>query len=89
MMIFFFNSSGGKLSTNAVSDIVRKMVKEAGLKVQASGQSLRIAGATLAVKAGWEMAEICAVGGWRSDAVLLYMRDCAVAEKKGSTSMGF
>ena len=85
----FSTSTGSQLSTSAVSDVVRNMVRAAGMKVNASGHSLRIAGATLAVKAGWEMAEICAVGGWRSDAVLRYMRDCAVAEKGGSSSMGF
>lgn len=54
-----------------------------------SGHSLRIVGVTQAVKAGWEMVEICAVGGWRSNAVFLYLRDSVVAQKKGFQSMGF
>lgn len=85
-----FASGGGKpLTVSAISGIVKNMVRAAGLDVQVSGHSLRIAGATQAVKAGWEMAEICAVGGWRSNAVLLYLRDSAVAQKRGSQSMGF
>ena len=65
------------------------MVKEAGRTEKVSGHSLRIAGATLAVRAGLSMVEICAVGGWRSDVVLAYLRDMVVAEKKTSKALCF
>ena len=82
----FASDKGKTLTVSAISGIVKNMVKAAEMNVQVSGHSLRIAGATLAVKGGWEMADICAVGGWR---VLLCLRDSAVAQKQGSRSLGF
>ena len=85
----FTNSDGRHMSVTSISAVVKNMVAKAKIECRVSGHSLRIAGATLAVKAGWEMADICAVGGWRSNSVLVYLRDSAVAVKKGSTSLGF
>jgi integrase len=85
----FVSDNGKKMSVSSVSSMVKNMVKAAGLSVKVSGHSLRIGGATLAVKGGWSMSEICAVGGWKSDAVLRYLRDLGVAERGGSNSMGF
>ena len=86
---FFCGAKGRQLSVSGVSGVVKNMVKEVGRSEKVSGHSLRIAGATLAVKAGLSMAEICAVGGWRSDAVLAYLRDMVVAKKKASKALGF
>jgi integrase len=85
----FVSAKGTAMSCSAVSSVVKNMVKEAGINVKVSGQSLRIGGATEAVRGGWLMPEICAVGGWKSEAVLRYLRDVGVARNGGSRSMGF
>jgi site-specific recombinase XerD len=85
----FASSKGRHLSSSAVSSVVRNMATAAGRTEKVSGHSLRIAGATLAVRGGMSMPEICAIGGWKSEAVLRYLRDCAVAQRGGSALMGF
>jgi site-specific recombinase XerD len=87
--VLFANSNGGAISSSAVSSIVKNMCSAAGLADKVSGHSLRIAGATLGLKGGLTLPEICAVGGWKSEAVLRYLRDCAVAQNGGSSRMGF
>jgi Phage integrase family len=85
----FCSSTGKRMSCSSISSVVKHMCKEAGCEDKVSGHSLWIAGATLAVKGGLSIAEICAIGGWKSEAVLRYLRDSAVAEKGGSRLMGF
>jgi integrase len=85
----FVSSTGKQMSVSSISSVVKNMVKAAGLLDKVSGHSLRIAGATLAVKGGLSLPDICAIGGWKSEAVLRYLRDSAVAEKGGSSLMGF
>ena len=85
----FTGVRGQPMTSSGISSVVKNMCKVAGLEDKVSGHSLRIGGATLAVRGGLSMSEICAIGGWKSEAVLRYLRDCAVAERGGSALMGF
>ena len=85
----FRSIAGKQLSAQAVSSIVRKRAAQVGLEGRYTGHSLRIGGAVLALQGGMTMAEIRAVGGWKSDAVLRYLRAIEVALGGASEKMGF
>lgn len=77
------------ISSQAVSAIVKRAAAHAGLRGRFSGHSMRIGGATAALRAGLSLEHIRAVGDWTSDAVLRYLRASAVAEIGASKRMGF
>jgi integrase len=76
------------VSGQAVSKIVKRAAEHAGLKGRYSGHSLRIGGATAALKGGMTMEQIRSVGEWESKAVLLYLRSVAAANNSASIKMG-
>jgi hypothetical protein len=71
-----------------VNTLVKKVAVVAQLKGRYTGHSLRIGGATAALKGGLSIDQIRSIGDWTSDAVLFYLRANAVAEIKGSRRMG-
>jgi len=77
------------VSGQAVSAIVKRIIKNAGIQGRYTGHSLRIGGACAALAGGMTLEQIRAVGDWTSDAVLLYLRAIAVAEIGASSKMGF
>lgn len=78
----FFASTGG------ISSIIKRMTEEAGIVGKFSGHSLRIGGATAAMKGGMSLAMIRAIGGWESQAVLVYLRAIGAAKAGASRQMG-
>ncbi len=79
---------GSQLSGQAVSAIVKRVAKNAGLVGRYSGHSLRIGGATAALQGGMTMEQIRSIGDWESKAILFYLRSIAAANNKASTKMG-
>lgn len=84
----FYGAHGGKLTAAAVGQLVKKVAELASLTGRFTGHSLRIGGATAALKGGLSIDQIRSVGDWKSDAVLLYLRSVAVAELGASKCMG-
>ena len=85
----FLGDKGGTLSTAAISSVVKRMAEWAGAYPEwYSGHSLRIGGATTAALGGLSTAQICAIGDWRSDAFLLYLRSIGAARAAASRKMG-
>lgn len=70
----FVNHKGGPLTTPAVGSIVKRAAALAGLEGMFSAHSMRIGGASMALASGASLAQIQAIGGWSSDAVLRYLR---------------
>lgn len=77
------------LSTNAISQIVKKMALEAGFQGRFSSHSLRIGGATAAMMGGMSLEQIMSIGNWKSAAVNMYLRALGSAKAGASKKMGF
>jgi integrase len=86
--LLFTSRTGSKLSTAAVSAIVKRIAANAKLEGKFSGHSLRIGGATAALQGGMTMEQIRAIGEWHSKAVLFYLRSIAAARTGASKKMG-
>lgn len=76
------------MSSATVSSVVIFVAAKVGLVGRYTGHSLRIGGATAAMKGGMTMAMIRAIGGWESKAVLLYLRSVGTAKAGASSLMG-
>lgn len=74
------------MSPSSVSTVVKEVAKFADLTGRYSSHSLRIGGATAAMQGGATLEQIKAVGDWKSDAVLLYLRAIGAA-KAGMTAL--
>ena len=64
------------------------MAAHAKLKGRYGAHSIRIGRATLALKAGLSLEQICSIDDWKSDAVHLYLRPLAVVKLEVSSLMG-
>jgi integrase len=84
----FPRENGASINSGDVNTLVKKVAVVAQLKGRYTGHSLRIGGATAALKGGLSIDQIRSIGDWTSDAVLFYLRANAVAEIKGSRRMG-
>jgi hypothetical protein len=87
---------GTRISAEDVSDMVKLVALHSKLDIPVSGHSLRITGATLLALSGMPFDRIQAIGRWKSDTHLTYIRDLSVNRgsvndwKKGiSAAMGF
>ena len=90
--VFFSGTSLGerrRISRSSVSTVVRKMAEKGGFSGKFSGHSLRIGGASAAVAGGMSMAQVKAIGAWKSDAVDGYLRSIEAAAQGASKKMGF
>lgn len=87
--LFFNIKNGQRMTTASISSVVRLVASHAGLKGRYTGHSLRIGGATAAVRAGMAMAMIRSIGDWESKAVLFYLRAVGAAQAAATTRMGF
>ncbi|CAG8458572.1 30971_t:CDS:2, partial [Gigaspora margarita] len=85
----FENAYRKHMTTGTVTSIVKKMACHAGLDGRYSGHSLRIGGATGAMKAGLTLPQIMSIGGWLSQSVALYLRSFSTVLQNTSTKMGF
>lgn len=81
-------NTGGKWSTAGITSALKEMAKVARIEGKFSGHSLRIGGATAAMKGGMSLALIMAIGGWESPAVMTYLRAVGAAQAKASRKMG-
>ncbi len=86
--LLFESAKGAPLSPSAVSSICKRMVKAAGRSDIVSSHSLRIGGATAALRGGLSKEQIMAVGGWTSHAVERYLRAAEVVQLGTSVRMG-
>jgi integrase len=86
--LLFRSSTGGKLSSGAISSICQRMVKACGRKEVVSSHSLRIGGATAAVEGGLMREKVMTIGGWTSDAINCYLQARELPEKAVSHHMG-
>ena len=78
------------IDSATVTSIVRHVAEGFGLDASKySGHSLRIGGATLAMKARATMEQIRSIGGWSSDAIYRYLRQLDSVSAGLSNSMGF
>lgn len=85
----FVNIRGNRMTTGTVNSIVKKMALHAGLEGRYSGHSIRIGGATGAMKAGLTLPQIMSIGGWLSQSVALYLRSFSTVLQNTSIRMGF
>jgi integrase len=85
----FLSVRGKQLSAAAVSSIVKKAARHAGLDGRYTGHSLRIGGVTAAVTGGLTMAQLRGIGDWESNAVRYYLRALSAATTRASSKMGF
>ncbi|KAL0488065.1 hypothetical protein AKO1_013904 [Acrasis kona] len=84
----FVKEDGSHMLTKDVTNIIKEMIWNAGLAVQCSAHSLRSGGATEAAKAGVPISVIMAIGRWKTDCVLRYIRAICGAAQNLSASMG-
>lgn len=85
----FLGVNGRAMSTSAISSVVQRMAQRVGAEGRFTGYSLRIGGATAAVRGGMTTAQIRSVGDWESKAILFYMRAVGAAGAGMSARMGF
>ena len=85
----FLAKNGNRMSPGAISSVVKRIAKHQQLDGRFSGHSLRIGGATAAMEAGLSLEQIQAIGGWKSQAVHLYLRLVGTAQLGTSQKMGF
>lgn len=72
---FFCSEDGKQLSVKFANDLVKELARVAGRRREEfGGHSLRIGGATAMYASGAIPADIRLVGGWRSDAIMRYLR---------------
>jgi len=83
----FVGAAGKRLTSSAVTSIVRRMAEAHGLDPgSVSGHSLRIGGASAAADGGLSMTQIMAAGGWKSGAVQRYLSPVKKKENAKSVS---
>lgn len=80
--------SSKSVSSGAVNSLVKEVARLANLSGRYTGHSLRIGGATAALRGGLSVDQIRSIGDWRSDAILFYLRSIATAELGASQLMG-
>ncbi|CAG8667568.1 3709_t:CDS:1, partial [Ambispora leptoticha] len=85
----FLSKSRKKMSVLAISAVVKRFAEHAKMKGRFTAHSLRIGGATAAMKGGLSMEQIQTIGGWVSDAARLYMRAIGTVNLGASIAMGF
>jgi site-specific recombinase XerD len=78
-----------QLTSRDISLLLQKMVDLAGCSEVVTSHSLRIGGATAALKGGLTKEQIMALGGWSSGAVERYLRDHELLQLAPSRCMGF
>ena len=83
--LLFVSPLGKPISGSAVSSLVALLAKEAGIDGSFTGHSLRIGGASAALAGGFSADEVKAIGAWKSDAVVRYLRplQAKISEKLG------
>jgi integrase len=60
------------VSVSAISSVVKRMAAKAGIVGKFSSHSLRIGGASAAIKGGMSMEQVKAIGGWISEYINLW-----------------
>lgn len=74
--VFLFPALNGRpLTSQALSQVVRRRLHQAAIQGEFSSHSLRIGGAVLACEQGMTELEIRGLGGWKSNAIFQYVRD--------------
>ena len=87
--LVFTTDKGKNLYNAALSDIVRNAARVAGVDTKRiSSHSLRIGGATEAMIGGMTKEQIMTMGGWKSDAFMLYLRGVEPVSLGASRLMG-
>lgn len=72
----FVSKYGKRLTANSISKILnQRLISELKFKGKFSSHSLRVGGACLAAECSKSEAVIKAIGGWKSNAFLRYIRD--------------
>ncbi len=79
---------GAWVGRDHVNRLAKRIAVNFGLQGLYTGYSFRIAGATWGAAGGMSIAEIQAVGGWKSEAVLRYLRGAAAAVSGASARIG-
>jgi hypothetical protein len=85
----WLRSGGGAVGPGYLNKLAKKITAGSDAPGVFSGHSFRIGGASAAVAGGMDVGLVAATGGWRSEAVLLYLRSVAAAAAGMSTAMGF
>ena len=89
---FVFQSAknkGRKISTAGISQLVKRMIADTGIKGRFSSHSLWIGGATAAMMGGMSLEQIMSIGNWKSAAVNMYLHALGAAKAGMSKKMGF
>jgi hypothetical protein len=76
------------MSLGAITAVCRRMVEAVGGDEKVSSHLLRIGGATAAIEGGLTKEQVMTVGGWRSEAINLYLHVREVAGVDASQHMG-
>lgn len=84
----FASELGRRLTTDDVGKAVKRVAQWAGLEGRFTGHSLRIGGATALAAAGLSEALIKAIGGWKSEVAIEYIRTGQAAADGASRRMG-
>ncbi len=73
--ILFPGINGSRIKQQAITNLIRRRMSQAGIDGNFSSHSLRIGGAMLACQQGKSELEIRALGGWKTSAIFQYVRD--------------
>ncbi len=84
----WLDAAGVPVPRGSVNELGKDIGRRSGVKGLFKGYSFRIAGVSLAAAAGMSNAEIQAIGGWRSEAMHVYVRALGSAGKGASARMG-
>jgi site-specific recombinase XerD len=87
--LLFTTRTGSMMTPAAITSVCRRIISAVGGEERVSSHSLRIGGATAAIEGGLTKEQVMTVGGWKSEAVNLYLHAREVAGVGASRRMGF
>jgi hypothetical protein len=85
---FWLHSDGRPMGAGFCNALAKLLGGLEHCSMRLTGHSFRIGGATAAAAVGIDVGTIQAIGGWRSQAVLLYIRRVAACHARVSRRMG-
>jgi len=84
----FVDQLGRPFTADRIKELVRRVAAWGGVDGVFGGHSIRITGVCLAAQGGMSMEMIKAIGGWRSQAVEVYLRGQIAVHAQASRRMG-
>jgi site-specific recombinase XerC len=85
----FVSEKGAKMSVAAITALVKRMAQRTGAQGHFTAHSIRIGGASAAMRGGMTVEQIRAIGDWQGAAVGRYLHPLETAVLGASGRMGF